>query len=97
MGAITFVQFKLQPKIESFLVNLSSDSEVPDDLIIKLKPYRVARKWMTTIYLFLIISAIVLGNQVYATFNPVLTIILITLAGIFSIKADKILMRFGWI
>ncbi len=97
MITITFVQFKLQPKIESFLTNLSSGSDIPDELVLKLKPYRVARKWMTTAYLFLIISAIVLGIQVYATFNPILTIILIALAALFSVKADKILIRFGWI
>ncbi|MGB5288575.1 MAG: hypothetical protein WBN42_08775 [Ignavibacteriaceae bacterium] len=97
MGAITFVQFKLQPKIESFLNALTSGAKIPDDLYLGLKPYRVLRKWMTTIYLFLIISAIVLGIQVYATFNPALTLILIVVAGLFSLKADKIFIRFGWI
>jgi hypothetical protein len=97
MGTISYVHFKLQPKIESFLTILSTDSEVSDKLILQLKPYRVLRKWMTTFYLFLVITAIVLGNQVYATFNPVLTIVLILIAGIFSLRADKILIRFGWI
>lgn len=97
MGTISFVQFKLQPKIESFLTVFSTGSELSDDFILQLKPYRVMRKWMTSFYLFLVIAAIVLGIQVYATFNPLLTIILIGLAGLFSIKADKILIRFGWI
>ncbi len=97
MGTISFVQFKLQPKIESFLTALSTGSELSDNFILQLKPYRVMRKWMTSFYLFLVIAAIVLGIQVYATFNPLLTIILIGLAGLFSIKADKILIRFGWI
>lgn len=94
---ISFVHFELQPKVESFLTAVTTDSEVPDDLILKLKPYRILRKWMTSFYLFLVIAAIVLGIQVYATFNPLLTIILIGLARLFSIKADKILSRFGWI
>ena len=97
MGTISFVQFILQPKIESFLTALSTGSELSDNFILQLKPYRVMRKWMTSFYLFLVIAAIVLGIQVYATFNPLLTIILIGLAGLFSIKADKILIRFGWI
>ena len=97
MGTISFVQFILQPKIESFLTALSTGSELSDNFILQLKPYRVMRKWMTSFYLFLVIAAIVLGIQVNATFNPLLTIILIGLAGLFSIKADKILIRFGWI
>jgi hypothetical protein len=97
MGTISYVHFKLQPKIESFLTALSTGTEISDNFILELKPYRVMRKWMTSFYLFLVIAAIVLGIQVYATFNPALTIILIVLAGLFSIKADKILIRFGWI
>jgi len=97
MGTISYVHFKLQPKIESFLTALSTGTEISDNFILQLKPYRVMRKWMTSFYLFLVIAAVVLGIQVYAIFNPVLTIILIVLAGLFSIKADKILIRFGWI
>jgi hypothetical protein len=97
MGTISYVHFKLQPKIDSFLTALSTGSEISDNFILELKPYRVMRKWITSFYLFLVIAAIVLGIQVYATFNPVLSIILIGLAGLFSIKADKILIRFGWI
>ncbi|MBT8391270.1 MAG: hypothetical protein HKP17_14510 [Ignavibacteriaceae bacterium] len=97
MGAITYVQFILQPKIQSFLADLSTDSEIPDTLLLRLKPYRIIRKWMTSFYLFFIIAAIVLGIQVYQTFNPLVTIILISIAAIFSLLADKILLRFGWI
>jgi hypothetical protein len=97
MGTISYVHFSLQPKIESFLAILTTGSEIPDNLILQLKPYRVLRKWMTSFYLFLVISAVVLGIQVYSIFNPILTIILVVIAGLFSIRADKILTRFGWI
>ena len=97
MGTVSYVHFKLQPKIESFLGVIKTDRELPGTIFLKLKPYRLLRKWITSFYLFLVISAIVLGIQVYATFNPLLSIILIGIAGLFSLKADKILLRFGWI
>lgn len=97
MVTVSYVHFKLQPKIESFLTAITTDSEVPGTLFIKLKPYRLLRKWITAFYLFLVISAIVLGIQVYATFNPLLTIILVAASALFSLTADKILLRFGWI
>ena len=97
MGTISYVQFNLQPKIESFLNILSSGKEIPDSYLIKLKPYRLLRKWLTSFYLFLVISAVVLGIQVYSTFNPLLTIILIVLTAVFSIFADKLFLKFGWI
>ena len=97
MGTVSYVHFKLQPKIEAFLAAISADDKVSGSVYLKLKPYRLLRKWITAFYLFLVISAIVLGIQVYATFNPILTIILIAISGLFSLTADKILLRFGWI
>jgi hypothetical protein len=52
---------------------------------------------MTTFYLFLVIVAVILGIQVYETFRIETTIILIVLTGLFSLFADKIFLRFGWI
>ena len=97
MGMLSYVHFKLQPKIESFISNLGPNSEVPDNLVSQMKPYRVRRKKMATFCLFLVITTIILGLQVYDTFNPLLTIILIVFGGLFSLKVNKTLIRFGWI
>jgi len=97
MGMLSYVHFKLQPKIESFLSDLGPNSEVPDNLVSQMKPYRVRRKKMATFCLFLVITTIILGLQVYDTFNPFLTIILIVFGGLFSLKVNKTLIRFGWI
>jgi hypothetical protein len=97
MGMLSYVHFKLQPKIESFISDLHADSEIPDNLASQLKPFRVKRKWMATFCLFLVITAIILGLQVYSSFNPILNIVLIGLAGLFALKVNKTLMRFGWI
>jgi hypothetical protein len=97
MGLLSYVHFKLQPKIESYLVDLTADSEIPADLVSKLKPCRVRRKWLATFCLFLVITTIILGLQVYSSFHPLLTIVLIGLAGIFALKVNKTLIRFGWI
>ncbi len=97
IGMLSYVHFKLQPKIESFLSDLNADSEIPENLISQLKPYRVRRKWMATFCLFLVITSIILGLQVYSSFSPLLNIILISLAGLFALKVNKTIIRFGWI
>ncbi len=97
MGLLSYVHFNLQPKIESFLVDLNAETEIPENLVTQLKPYRVRRKRLATFCLFLVISAIILGLQVFSSFNPILTIILIGLAGLFSLKVNKTLIRFGWV
>jgi len=97
MGLLSYVHFSLQPTIESLLSNISPSSDVPENLVAKLKPYRVRRKWLATFCLFLVITSIILGLQVYDRYNLLLTIILIALAGLFSWKVNKTLNRFGWI
>ena len=97
MGMLSYVHFKLQPKIESYLSGLNENSTIPDNLVSQLKPYRVRRKWMATFCLFLVIVSIILGLQVYDSFSPILNIILIGFAGLFVLKVNKTLIRFGWI
>ncbi len=97
MGMLSYVHFKLQPRIEALLVNIGPDTELPDGLNAQLKPYRVRRKRMATFCLFIVITTIIIGLQVYSTFSPVLTIVLIGLAGLFALRVNKTLIRFGWI
>jgi len=96
MGLLSYVHFKLQPKIESYLAGISPTTEVPENLVMQMKPYRVLRKWLATFCLFLVITSIILGIQVYAPFNSILTVALIAFAGLFSVNVNKTLIRFGW-
>ena len=95
MGMLSYVHFKLQPKIESYLSGLNENSTIPDNLVSQLKPYRVRRKWMATFCLFLVIVSIILGLQVYNSFSLILNISLIGFAGLFVLKVNKTLIRFG--
>lgn len=97
MSLLSHVHFSLQPKIESLLADLGPDSEIPSDLGAKLKPYRVKRKWLATFCLFLVITIIILGLQVYSAFDPIVTALMITAAGLFSWKVNRTLIRFGWV
>ena len=63
----------------------------------ELKPYRVRRKRLATLCLFFVMTTIILGLQVYGTFSPILTIALIAVAGLFAWRANKTLLRIGWI
>lgn len=96
VGLLSYVHFHLQKKIEAILSNLTPDSPVPEGLMAKLKPYRVRRKKLATLCLFIVIITIVLGLQVDSRFNPLLTTALILTAGLFALKANRTLIRFGW-
>ena len=97
MGLLSYVHFGLQPKIEALLATVDASASAPADFAAQLKPYRVRRKRLATICLFLVITAIILGLQVYATFSPYLTVGLIMLAALFALRVNRTLMRFGWL
>ena len=96
MGLLSYVHLGLQPKIEAHLAAVSPDASAPANLAATLKPYRVRRKRLATFCLFIVITTIILGLQVYGTFAPSLNAILIALAAVFSWRANKTLLRFGW-
>lgn len=97
MLMLSFIHFRLQPKIEEQMSTLEPDSEIPEGFAARLKPFRVLRKQMATVCLFLVITIIILGMQVYSTFGLTVDIILIILAGLFSLHVSKSLIRFGWV
>ena len=96
MSLLSYVHFSLQPKIEKLLVSLSPGEQPPEDLSEKLLPFRIQRKKLATICLFLVITAIIFGVQTYTRFHPFVSIVLIFFASGFSIRANKSLIRFGW-
>lgn len=97
IGSLSYVHFKLQPKIEAILSDVKPDGIVPGNIMAELKPFRLRRKRMASLCLFLVLTIIILGMQVYSLFSPFLTAILLILAGLFSWRNYRILNRFGWI
>src|ERR1051326_50043 len=97
MGLLSYVHFSLQPKIDSFFKDLTPESVVPDNFLPTVKPYRVLRKRLATVCLFLVLTTIILGMQVYAPFSVWLNALLIGFAGLFGWRVNKTLVLFGWL
>jgi len=96
-GMLTYVHLGLQPKIEALMSTIDADNPIPDDFGTQLKPYRVRRKQLATFCLFLVITTIILGLQVYGTFSGLLNFTLIALAALFALRVNRTLLRFGWL
>lgn len=97
MGLLSYVHFSLQPKIDSFFKDITAETKVPDNFLATVKPLRVLRKNMATVCLFLVITTIILGMQVYVVFSWQLNLILIGFAALFAYRVNKTLILFGWI
>ena len=96
MGLLSYVHFSLQPKIDSFFKDITPETKVPDNFLASVKPFRVLRKRLATVCLFLVLTTIILGMQVYFPFSLTLNAILITIAGLFAWRVNKTLILFGW-
>ena len=96
MSVLSYVHFSIQPKIENLLESLSLTESASTNLAGKLAPFRILRKKLATVCLFLVITAIILGVQTYYRFHPFVSTVLVFLAAGFSLRANKSLIRFGW-
>lgn len=96
MGLLSYVHLGLQPRIEAHMAQVRPGVAAPEDFSARLKPYRVRRKRLATFCLFIVITVIILGLQVYGSFTPLLNLVLIALAAVFSWRASTTLVRFGW-
>ncbi|MFQ6618775.1 MAG: hypothetical protein ACE5QV_08825 [Fidelibacterota bacterium] len=97
MSLLSYVHFGIQPGIESLLSKVNPEGEIPEEIAAGIKPLRLRRKKLAATCLFIVITLIILGLQVVSRFNPVLTLVLIALAGLFTLRVYKSLIPFGWI
>ena len=96
-GLLSYVHLKLQPQIEALLAPLGPESPVPEGFAGQLKPYRARRKKLAAFCLFIVITIIILGLQVFGRFHPALNVVLIGAAALFAWRVNKTLIQFGWI
>jgi len=96
-GLLSYIHFGVQPKIETILSNVQPERGAQENIMAELKPLRLRRKRMASLCLFLVLTIIILGVQVYALWDPFLTGVFIVLAGMFSWRNYTLLNRFGWI
>jgi len=95
IGLLTYIHFAIQPKIENLLSSVRLNP-IPKEISDKIKPLRVVRKKLASLCLFFVLSAIILGMQVVVRLDITLNVILFILAAIFSWRAYKLPLPFGW-
>lgn len=96
MGLLSFVHFGLQPKIDAELSRVKNDP-VPEEIATRMRPLRLTRKRLASLCLFLVITSIIIGLQVFENYPYALTFILLVLAALFSWRVYKRAPTYGWI
>jgi len=96
MVLLSVVHFGIQPRIEKLLAEVKGDS-IPEEIAQQLMPWRGRRKRLAAICLFIVITIVLLGLQVFSRFSPILTISLIVLAALFAWRVYKSPIPYGWV
>ena len=93
---LSYVHLGIQPRIEALLGHVQG-GDIPAEILQQIVPWRLRRKRLAAFCLFFVITLVLLGLQVFSAFEPLLTVVLLVLAAIFSWRVYKTPIRFGWI
>jgi hypothetical protein len=98
IGLLSYVINAIQPQVDALFGEADrAGGTFSADLSAAIGRLRLRRKRLAGLCLFLVITMIILGLQVYSPFYPWLTIALLILAGLFSWRAYRGPIKFGWI
>ena len=95
-GLLSVVTFSLQPRIDGLLAQAQEEA-IPHEIGAQIGPLRLKRKRLATLCLFLVITAVLLGLQVFSPFPLPLTGLLILLAALFAWRVYRTPIPYGWV
>lgn len=95
MALLSVVHFSIQPRIDGLLAEATGDA-LAAALAARIGPLRVRRKRLAAICLFLVITTVILGLQVFARFTPPTTIALVAVAAVFAWRVYRSRVAYGW-
>ena len=95
-GSLSYVMFAIQPQLDSLFAPLASSAAHPD-VAGKIAVLRLRRKRMASACLFGVLSAAMLGLQVWAPFPGYLTFLFILAIAAFVWRAYSSVIPYGWV
>ncbi|MBI4304576.1 MAG: hypothetical protein HY665_09615 [Chloroflexi bacterium] len=94
---LTIVHYGIQPNIEHIVNKYKAGQDISADDKPVLVRWRVRRKRLGAVCLFLVLSSLVMGVRVTMGYAPWLVAVFIVAAAIFAWRAFKTPVRLGWI
>lgn len=96
MGLLSYIHFSLQPHLDQLFESAPS-VPITGELVGRITALRLRRKRIAATCLFLVMTLILLGLQVYARLPVTLTILLLVAAAVFVWNAFRARIPYGWI
>jgi hypothetical protein len=94
MGLLSVVHFSIQPRIDG-LLGQANGKAIPQPIAAQIAPLRLRRKRLASVCLFLVVTTVLLGLQVFSPFAAPLTAILIGLAALFTWRVYRTPIPYG--
>ncbi len=92
---LSYVHFSLQPRIDALFAQ--SANPVPADIAPRINALRLRRKRIASICLFVVLTVVMLGAQVWERFALWLTVLLVIAIALFTWRAYKSVTPYGWV
>ncbi len=96
VGFLSYIHFRVQPKIERVLSSIKQDGLLPDSEKPKLIALRTRRKKFSGLCLFLVLTALLAGSKLTLGLTPFMFFILVALSALFAYRAYKVPVPKGW-
>lgn len=92
---LVYVHLSLQPRIDALFAQ--AGNPVPADIAPRINALRLRRKRIASICLFVVLTVVMLGAQVWERFALWLTILLVIAIALFTWRAYKSVTPYGWV
>lgn len=96
-GLLSYVHFAIQPQIESLLLDYTQDNLVPEERRPALARLRGRRKRLSSVCLFLVLTAFIMGVRAFLRYNVWLVLLLLVVAALFAWRVYRKPLPYGWV
>lgn len=96
-GTLSYVHLGIQPKVEAVLAGLAPNDVLPEDKRPTLVRFRIRRKRLSSICLFLVVTAFIMGVRAFMSYSPLVALALMVLAALFAWRVYKRPIPWGWV
>lgn len=94
-GLLTYVHTRVQPRIDALFAQ-ASNNPVPQDVAQQIGALRLRRKHIASVCMFVVLTLVMLGVQVWAPFPVWLTLVLVIAIALFTWRAYTSVTPYGW-
>ena len=95
-GLLSVVTFNLQPRIDALFAKRDASGKILEDDAAQIRALRGRRKQLSSLCMFCVLTAAMLGVQAWVAFPLWLTVVLIAAIAVFTRRAYTSVTPWGW-